>query len=1001
MEDNDGEGSTGSTYAWVITGGNFQGTTVPLTASGNQVHINWTGSEPGTYTLTVTESNEFGCVDEETLTIVLEDCTCENPPGVSIEAEESICSNENLALTATLTNATSVTWSTSGDGTFDDINAITTTYTPGANDLATGAFTITATTEEPEDELCNAGTNSIDIEIIETVEADFAQTTFNICDVDDFELPTPTNNVAGTWDQEFDGAGAYIFTPDAECNIPTTITVNVNDPENVTFNDLPTDSVCVEAQLPDLSDLPEESAEGQAGEWSVSNDEEDVFTYTFTPTDDCYLPYTFTVNVTDSEPTDFEAYASQDICSVDELLDVEDLPALDDNSVAGTWGMNVENDVYTYTFTPTDADCYEIFSFSYTLIECECPNPPSVTIDASTEICAEDELELTATLTNATSVTWSTSGDGTFDDINAITTTYTPGANDLATGAFTITATTEEPEDELCNAGTNSIDIEIIETVEAEFAQTEFDICEGDEFTLPTPTNNVVGSWNADFDGAGTYTFTPESSCGEPTEITVNVNDPINPVFEELGDLQVCNQSEIPVIADLPTQDDNALEGVWTVETVATNEYLFTFTPNDDCTNVYTFTVVNLPPYPIEFEQYNNINICDEADLPVVSEMPETDDNGISGTWSSTTSGAVTTYTFTPSTMCYTAFAFTVTLFDPIAVNFNNLPTGDVCTENQLPSLSDLPFESTEGHDGVWTVSDNGEGEFTYTFTPDNNCYLPYTYIVNVTGTQPTVFAAYTSQDICSLDELLNVEELAELDDNAVTGTWSVNVENDVYTYTFTPTDAECYEEFSFSYTLIDCDCTNPPSVTIDASNEICEGQFLTVTANLTNAVSVTWSTSGDGTFNDINAITTTYTPGPTDLANGTFTISATTEDPEDELCNAGTNSIDIEINESVEAEFAQTTFDICEGDEFTLPSPTNGVAGTWDQAFDGAGTYIFTPESDCGIPTTITVNVTEEVQAEFAQSTYEICEGDEFTLPSPTNDVAGTWDQAFTGAGT
>src|SRR5262249_23114240 len=59
--------------------------------------------------------------------------------------DQSICSGGTVQLAGKSTNATGCTWSTSGDGSFDNPASLTALYTPGPNDRASGTVTLTLT----------------------------------------------------------------------------------------------------------------------------------------------------------------------------------------------------------------------------------------------------------------------------------------------------------------------------------------------------------------------------------------------------------------------------------------------------------------------------------------------------------------------------------------------------------------------------------------------------------------------------------------------------------------------------------------------------------------------------------------------------------------------------------------------------------------------------------------------------------------------------------------
>ncbi|MCH2081055.1 MAG: PKD domain-containing protein, partial [Saprospiraceae bacterium] len=67
----------------------------------------------------------------------------------------------------------------------------------------------------------------------------------------------------------------------------------------------------------------------------------------------------------------------------------------------------------------------------------------------------------------------------------------------------------------------------------------------------------------------------------------------------------------------------------------------------------------------------------------------------------------------------------------------------------------------------------------------------------------------------------------------------------------------------------------------IDAGDdqEICEGESVNLSGMLETGVSdPVWTTSGDGSFSDINDLNATYTPGNTDMANGLVTLTLSGE---------------------------------------------------------------------------------------------------------------------------
>lgn len=69
LNENNGNGSTGSAYTWQVMTADFAGTITPITASGNHIEIDWGTTPWGTYTLRVTEFN--GCENFREMEIIL------------------------------------------------------------------------------------------------------------------------------------------------------------------------------------------------------------------------------------------------------------------------------------------------------------------------------------------------------------------------------------------------------------------------------------------------------------------------------------------------------------------------------------------------------------------------------------------------------------------------------------------------------------------------------------------------------------------------------------------------------------------------------------------------------------------------------------------------------------------------------------------------------------------------------------------------------------------
>ncbi|MCB9296611.1 MAG: carboxypeptidase regulatory-like domain-containing protein [Lewinellaceae bacterium] len=101
----------------------------------------------GSVTLELFTNNPFGPCPAESDQLVI---VIFRNPTANAGPDQDICEDEVASISGSVAGgATSGSWSTSGDGTFGNANALTTTYTPGANDITAGTVTLTLTTDDP------------------------------------------------------------------------------------------------------------------------------------------------------------------------------------------------------------------------------------------------------------------------------------------------------------------------------------------------------------------------------------------------------------------------------------------------------------------------------------------------------------------------------------------------------------------------------------------------------------------------------------------------------------------------------------------------------------------------------------------------------------------------------------------------------------------------------------------------------------------------------------
>ena len=174
---------------------------------------------------------------------------------------------------------------------------------------------------------------------------------------------------------------------------------------------------------------------------------------------------------------------------------------------------------------------------------------------------------------------------------NGITGTWFPTEiNTSVTGTFPYTFT---PDDNQC-AYSISVDIIINPTVSVNFIDTE--ICSGETLNFPD-TNNISGTWlpaSVSNSASNTYIFTPTNDCGISTEWNVIVKQKLQVPF---------NNSTYCSGAKFNFPSTNGVDGTWSPAILSNSESaIYTFTPNSNCVQSTTWTVMIL-------ENFSNLNV--------------------------------------------------------------------------------------------------------------------------------------------------------------------------------------------------------------------------------------------------------------------------------------------------------------------------------------------------------------------------------------------------------
>jgi gliding motility-associated-like protein len=194
------DGKPGSTYSWILT--HPDSNTELLLSNADTIQIFW-NYLPGIYAFEVIQHSEHGC-DADPVSgyiIILE------PPDVYAGHDDLLCAEGFYHLVNAMEEfASSVLWTSSGDGTFANELAVITTYYPGENDIITGQVTLTLTAFGFEN--CGEATDEINLTIIPEVYT-FAGNDNTICEDAVIQLSAQANNYS---ELEWSSSGTGSFS---------------------------------------------------------------------------------------------------------------------------------------------------------------------------------------------------------------------------------------------------------------------------------------------------------------------------------------------------------------------------------------------------------------------------------------------------------------------------------------------------------------------------------------------------------------------------------------------------------------------------------------------------------------------------------------------------------------------------------------------------------------------------------------------------------------------
>ncbi|MBE0637075.1 MAG: hypothetical protein IH598_00975, partial [Bacteroidales bacterium] len=793
----------------------------------------------GNVVLCIKASGLYGCQPaEDCLEVLFQEIPIANAGDDAI-----ICEGQNILLSGNAENYSLLQWVTYGDGYFDDFTLLNVLYTPGPTDVLMGTVQLCLNAEGLEG--CQATTDCmlLTIQHLPVVEAGVDLV---ICSTDVVNLNASAANYAGLlWSTSGDGVfiGNDVL---ASQYIP-----GVMDIESGIVN------LCV-------------TVNGV----SPCGNETDCLQVSIVPLPEAYAGEDATLFKTESYST---ISATADNYSA-VIWNTSGTGHFDDNTALSTFYHTSLQDrinkwvVLTLTALPSNPCQVSVSDEIHLTIEYPCLDAIA-NAGEDTTVCAGDNLHLVgASVFFSDTLTWSTSGDGTFDDISKIDPIYTPGSNDLFNGTVNLCLTAFGTHD--------CLDSEDCLTL---FIQQPPSVYAGEDATVPFGSYPLANAWAKNYSAIQWITTNGMGYFTNDTIINTTYEPSYNDIYLDFVILKVICSPISPC-------------SVFVDDEVEVKFY-------DGCLDA----IANAG---------EDITACSAGGVPVDGFV----EYAASVLWQTSGDGSFEDATtletiYEPGTedvangyvnLSLTAFAFldcldytdslTLTLHQPPQVNAGVDQT--ICESELYVVLSN----SASGQSSMlWTTSGDGffifdtvpspyyyfgpqdkiNGEVTLTLTAYSNLCPPVSDQVLIDITREPIVFSGDPAEICA-GELFQTNEAFAVNYQQLF--WSTSGDGyfdaqDQLNTTYHPGEMDvinglaelCLKAFALSLCADDEHCftlTFLPNATVSAGEDIsvCESQTVSLSATAENDESVLWETEGDGIFSHPGSLSTTYTPGILDI---------------------------------------------------------------------------------------------------------------------------------------
>ncbi len=589
--------------------------------------------------------------------------------------------------------------------------------------------------------------------------------------------------------------------------------------------------------------------------------------------------------------------------------------------------------------------------YHYTLSSNGCANPTDFLVDVAvtpapivnanaseTTICPGESINLTSSsnITSGFSILWTT-------DTSPWTSTEANPTNIIPDETTTYTVTYTDPVTGC--SGNESVTVNVHPapdaTIHANYcvASPKIRLTTGlyeSYYWQPLPLGETNGNQFIDIDIAGIYTVTVTDANGCSSTSSINVsNEYITNGDFSLGNVGFVTPpsggNQYQYVADDPSvQDELNPEGFYGIGTNA-NNYHTNFWGVDHTSGTGNFMIVNgFPgsPQPIVWQQtINNL---------------EPNTNYYFSAWAISLNSAGNDAQLR------------------FSINGNQLGTTADLTEIPGVSNNTNPWHNEGRFYGVWNSGSNTSAVLSIvdlqTATGGNDFGID-DISFGILDPAPADIEPAKGSDICSGETLYLYSNVTD-GKEPITFLWEFP--NGLTSTEENPVIPNADETYEGTYTLTvtdwyGCDIVPQmvdvvvhPQPTVDAGDDQSAGCSANNAFSLSGTIggsasAATWTSSGTGTFDDANLLTTTYYASNEDIIAGTVTLTLTTDDPASS-CSSVTDNLTISIHPSPEI-----TLDInhppCHGENAgsATANVTNGTAPFYYLWSDGQTTQTAT----------------------------------------------------------